>query len=792
MNQRTNYSGMSLLDCAKAAIEHFVKIRSRDPATQRGDRYFLVTCEEGLGAIKAGWRESFNVFMQEVKNLVARDVSAVGPAIKKALDLLNQFRIQTSIDNYGQGRIPWFIEPAVIILLTDGSSLTNNSAVLDTLTLPLHPTSAGSELTVEPFRWDQRLFTLVLQLGATGLSGAQETDITNKESLMTPMSEVTGGTCQTISSMKGMMSAIESLITKLSTGIVVNLENAAPSASSTVTAPSVQHKLIYVRPNSGGFWPIPESFFPDPNMSQLPPRSAQPSIKFLPVDSDPFIYENFPFDKYEIESSALTNYFLTHKQSATVCWHVYIAGSSSGTSKLGEPFGFLKASTSQNTVNLFVLPYNFPVLWPLLDELLNINKLTITPKWRQDFEKYLQSIPNYYYPTLRNAFKRMNLPSIIPDHYDGGPNYNIINYFKKLKQQCKIESDRFLAAIKQAKDNALNVTIPTTGSNPNVTTPRTSTPLGLGAVPRNFHRLLDKSTERNIYQDQNEAPFSASVVEDTLLTDQSATGLESISYSTHKNVFDFQRNSLLDQIHSIQAFLAKPKQQSDAKHMVSISAMGNYQEVLAKKESLREIDEDKKRPALFGNPFKMEKNTARSTQALIDEAEEEGFNSSSINMLSGTTNSKPTKRKLPTPAPPSVKQKFRKTGSQALVHPQIPPSPQPESPISTPPSSPQMPPPSPSLSETEIEMSAEQLPSSDLQMKKKPQPIPAVNAKLKADITKILRKPGKNYDEVFNHLKLLQGDNASKKAFVEDIIQEAKRIKKTQLVTQLEAYEKTL
>ena len=52
MNQRTNYSGMSLLDCAKAAIEHFVKIRSRDPATQRGDRYFLVTCEEGLGAIK--------------------------------------------------------------------------------------------------------------------------------------------------------------------------------------------------------------------------------------------------------------------------------------------------------------------------------------------------------------------------------------------------------------------------------------------------------------------------------------------------------------------------------------------------------------------------------------------------------------------------------------------------------------------------------------------------------------------------------------------------------------------
>lgn len=50
MNQKTAH-GMTLLDCAKAAVEHFVKIRGRDPAT-RSDRYFLVTCEEGLSAIK--------------------------------------------------------------------------------------------------------------------------------------------------------------------------------------------------------------------------------------------------------------------------------------------------------------------------------------------------------------------------------------------------------------------------------------------------------------------------------------------------------------------------------------------------------------------------------------------------------------------------------------------------------------------------------------------------------------------------------------------------------------------
>lgn len=33
---------------------------------------------------------------------------------------------------------------------------------------------------------------------------------------------------------------------------------------------------------------------------------------------------------------------------------------------MGQPFGYLKASTALNCVNLFVMPYNYPVLLPLL------------------------------------------------------------------------------------------------------------------------------------------------------------------------------------------------------------------------------------------------------------------------------------------------------------------------------------------------------------------------------------------------------------------------------------------
>ena len=33
---------------------------------------------------------------------------------------------------------------------------------------------------------------------------------------------------------------------------------------------------------------------------------------------------------------------------------------------MGQPFGYLKASTNLQSVNLFVMPYNYPILLPLL------------------------------------------------------------------------------------------------------------------------------------------------------------------------------------------------------------------------------------------------------------------------------------------------------------------------------------------------------------------------------------------------------------------------------------------
>lgn len=137
-----------------------------------------------------------------------------------------------------------------------------------------------------------------------------------------------------------------------------------------------QRCLLYSHYDAGfavGFWPLPEAFWPDVNAPSLPQRSAHPNVNFTCTNQEPMIIDNLPFDKYELEPSPLTLYILARKQPK-VCWQVYIQGSSKA-SEAGHPFGYLKASTNLLSVNLFVLPYNYPMLLPLLDDLFKVKRV---------------------------------------------------------------------------------------------------------------------------------------------------------------------------------------------------------------------------------------------------------------------------------------------------------------------------------------------------------------------------------------------------------------------------------
>lgn len=66
------------------------------------------------------------------------------------------------------------------------------------LHLPLNSPLPGSELTKEPFRWDQRLFALVLRLpGLASTESEQLGSVPTDESAIAQMCEVTGGTGST-------------------------------------------------------------------------------------------------------------------------------------------------------------------------------------------------------------------------------------------------------------------------------------------------------------------------------------------------------------------------------------------------------------------------------------------------------------------------------------------------------------------------------------------------------------------------------------------------------------------
>ncbi|XP_033705204.1 integrator complex subunit 6-like isoform X5 [Tursiops truncatus] len=620
MNQRTDL-GTSYLDIAKGAVELFLKLRARDPAS-RGDRYMLVTYDEPPYCIKAGWKENHATFMSELKNLQASGLTTLGQALRSSFDLLNLNRLISGIDNYGQGRNPFFLEPSILITITDGNKLTSTAGVQEELHLPLNSPLPGSELTKEPFRWDQRLFALVLRLpGLASTEPEQLGSVPTDESAITQMCEVTGD---------GLM------------------DSSRPSNSFAAQPWHSCHKLIYVRPNSKtgvpvGHWPIPESFWPDQNLPSLPPRTSHPVVRFSCVDCEPMVIDKLPFDKYELEPSPLTQYILERKSPHT-CWQVFVT-SSGKYNELGYPFGYLKASTTLTCVNLFVMPYNYPVLLPLLDDLFKVHKLKPNVKWRQAFDSYLKTLPPYYLLPLKKALRMMGAPNLISDNLDCGLSYSVISYLKKLSQQTKLESERILASVGKKPPQEIGIKVKNhSGGGVSLT------------HNKNFRKLLKEIIGET-------APRLAELNTKEFAGFQVGLLNKDLKPQTYRNAYDIPRRGLLDQLTRMRSNLLKTHkfivgQDEDSLHSVPVAQMGNYQEYLKTLASpLREIDPDQpKRLHTFGNPFKQDKKGM-----MIDEADE---------FVTGPQN------KVKRPGEPSspLSSKRRRSMSLLLRKPQTPPT----------------------------------------------------------------------------------------------------------------------
>jgi hypothetical protein len=469
MNQQTSAGNMTVLDCAKALIEHFLKVRARTaPLQMRSDRYFLTSTADSLDALKATWRDSFGTFVSQLKTLVAKDLGDVGVALQRTFDSLNQYRLHTGMDSFGCGRTPTFLEPTLIVALSDGGALLSNGVVAPPhLTLPA-TNEPGSEFVSEPFRWDQRLYALLLPFaaidapdsaaGATGTTATTTTTTTTtttataaSASPLAPMCEVTGGKCITAKSLRHALQLMENLATRhTSVGVNVLLEPAAPIPGADAFTHGLRRKLL-IRPNSPHpWWPIPESYSRDAlaGKKQLPPRTALPTIRFATNEANPAIPDNFPFDKYELEASPLTEHMLRTTRGGCLTCTVPGSGARAGRE---EPFGYLKASTTSGSVSLFVLPYNYPRLFQLINELRTTHRMVPTVRWRSDFEQYYSTIPQYYAPALRNALRVIGA-NLVPEHWDGLPPRHVLVGLEQAKAAAVLNAAKRMAELAAVRE----------------------------------------------------------------------------------------------------------------------------------------------------------------------------------------------------------------------------------------------------------------------------------------------------------------------------------------------------
>lgn len=656
MSQEAFVNGVhkTYLDIAKGAVETFLKYRQRSQDCM-GDRYMLLTFEDPPSNIKAGWKENHATFMNELKNLQSSGLTTVGEALKSAFDLLNLNRMQSGIDTYGQGRCPFYLEPSIIILVTDGGRYSHRNGIDNQLSLPLNVNIPGAKLTKEPFRWDQRLFSLILRMPGHKGDERNEGKVPHDDSPLERMCEVTGGRSYRVKSQYVLNQCIESLVQKAQPGVVINFDPVFKDGKDLKDGEMMQEmifqnmkKMIYVHKVPAlkqfptGYWPIPESYWPDVKMTSLPPRDAHPRIRInlIPHDEPQFV-RNFPIDKYELEPSPLTLWILSKKDPNKV--YPLIVVNSNGANvhdpmaqyrlplmSNDMPFGYLKANSTMMVVHYYVLPYNYQFLLSLISELVHKLNLNPTSDWINKFTQYVKSIPQYYYPFLRKALSMINIPYqllqyILPESLDSYLSPTVANQLKQMKNMAKQEQENLcLRVFKQLKQPKMpyhqHETVKLNCGQQIKTTELVKHPM----LRDTFQKM---HAEISTFENYN-------IVVPTVMNIQST--------KNYRNPFDIPRRDLIDEISRMRDnFFKLPTcninlMSKDAGHSLPIAEMGNYQDYLKRREApLRELEPTNVRQHMFGNPYKRDKH-----MVMVDEADDITSDPSSPNNKMPNANKK--------------------------------------------------------------------------------------------------------------------------------------------------------
>ncbi|KAJ3144408.1 Integrator complex subunit 6 [Irineochytrium annulatum] len=385
---------MTYLDCAKYGVEHF---------------------------FKAGVNDSPKELLEQLKALRAYDLSNAGGALNAAFDYLNLYRHHVGLEKIAQGRLIGDNEPTVLMWFTDGTSFSTvdrgGFAITDKLLVPGLRTP-GCQNYVQPFRWDQKLLTFVMD---------PEGVPTNAEIGM--MSAEVSGEVFAVNSVLNMQRCIDNCMGAVKPphpGVHPQLPVAVtcPLAVDMEELPIVEGQppsrkfkvRLYPNRDEGKTYPIPEAFWPLPDQQTLPSRVAHPHICFVPQDTGTLtIPKDFPFDRVHVDVS---NWPALQAQKPNTVWPLYVRGSNHRETNRqdadrGHPFGFLKVSSAaRGGVNMYILPYNFPRLFKIIDRpLKNPDYRSKLPlEFRNLLKAYFDDIPAYYHLPVKAQLDKLGFP----------------------------------------------------------------------------------------------------------------------------------------------------------------------------------------------------------------------------------------------------------------------------------------------------------------------------------------------------------------------------------------------
>lgn len=429
MSGSVSFTGVNIskLDMAKSFIELFCDHTTKKPEFNFGQS-LLVTYDE-KSPIKAHFDDSAQTLKNACKIMQPRSTQNVEGAFKSALEYLNLLCWVEDSDSPGYGRYLFKTRQFVIFWLTDGEHFTTDSRDGDASIISKMQTQLlkdfGLPLYDKPYRWDWRFFPVLIgekvqpSVKAECERLAKET--CGKVIHLTSSLDVRAST-EVLAYHEKRTKANRALFSylegSLSFSCVVRLEPYRHGGKFAARDPV----KLYLRSHQylHGAAPLPEPLWPEDFVeSSFLRQHPQPMLQF---DAKNLVAENYVlpsntrFEEAELDANSwFAQYAGTFcsERRKQVSFAVYMANRVDGRSALG-PFGIIEhaasSPSSPERTTLKILPYNWPELFNLINELGTTSLRDRPPRpWVERLAQYVKSIPQYYMNSLQKQFEAWQL-----------------------------------------------------------------------------------------------------------------------------------------------------------------------------------------------------------------------------------------------------------------------------------------------------------------------------------------------------------------------------------------------